>query len=79
MGTDRKLFIVIVPPREGGGLLPHSSNTGMCCPTGSCILDFDLERPIIFKPFCRAGCNIANAQKLQNIIDDFNNKLEYQY
>ena len=29
---------------------------------------------IIFKPFSRSGCNIANARKLQNIIGDGNNK-----
>ena len=34
-------------------------------------LGLDLEQGIIFKPFPRTGCNIANAGKLQNIIRDF--------
>ena len=42
------------------GVLPHSSDTGICLPTGSCFWDSNLEWGIIFKLFSM-GCNIANA------------------
>ena len=47
----------------GGGVLPHSSYMGVCCPTRLCFWDSDLhvEQGIIFKPFSRMGRNITNA------------------
>ena len=50
-------------PLEPGVLLPSSIYTGMCCPTGSCFWDSDLEQGIILKLFSTTGCNIANAKK----------------
>ena len=43
-------------------------------PGGWGVCNSDLEPGIIFKPFSRMGCNIANAQKLQNITSNFNNR-----
>ena len=49
----------------------------MCYPTGLCFWDSDVEQGIIFKLFSGTGYNIANVQKLQNIIGDLNNAAGY--
>ena len=47
----------------------------MCHPTRSYFWDSDLQRGIIFKPFSRTGYHFSNARKLQNIIGDFNSRI----
>ena len=59
------------PGEEGGGGGGYSLTVAIwvCyAQRGRVLGDSDPERGIIFNPFCRTGCNIANARKLQNII-----------